>query len=155
MRIVNGNGTYQSSAVEFITTDDPYADLDVVGGRLRFDFNLSARGGVIEEFAIYDPDNVLLGQVEVFIFNRAPTPVADNAAFALSDAELEYLVAHIPESEFTAVEADSKGFIFARPMLQFTTTGSRLWAYIRNLEGASPLEFTDEQTVTARMTIST
>lgn len=153
MRIVNGPNTYQSTAVSFTTTDDAYADLDVVGGRLRFDFDLPAKGGVIEEIAVYDPDNVLLGQFDVFVYNRPPTVIADNAAFALADGELSYIVAYVPASDFTNEAIDSKGYNYARPALQFTTTNSRLYLYIRNNEGEDPLAFSDGKTVTVRVTV--
>lgn len=152
MRAVNAPGTYQQESQSFTTTATEYTDGDVIGGLLSFSFDLSANGGIIEEFVAYDTENKLLGNFEVFFFNAAPTTVADNAAFALSDTDLVKLVGHIPQTDFVNVAAATKGFDHAAANIPFT--GDRLWAFVRLVEDAEPLAFTVSKTVTFRVVVS-
>lgn len=151
MRVVNGRGTYDSDTATFTTTATAYADLDVIGGRLAFSFELEAGGGFVKEIAVFDPDNVLLGQFDVFLFNRIPATVADNAAFALTDADLLSLVGFVPSTDFDNEAVDSKGFNTAYPDMMFT--GEDLWMFIRNREGEDPLQFSAGKTVTVRVSV--
>lgn len=151
MNVQNSPGTYQRSIAELTTTATAYADGDVIGGRLAFTYDLAANGGKIVKFVVFDPSNLLLGNFEVLIFNSAPTTVADNAAFALTDADLPKLVAHIKQTDIVNSSAGGKGINTA--LLSTPFTGDNLWAFVRNVEGEDPLQFVASKTVTFEMTV--
>ena len=71
-----------------------YTANDVVGGLLTFNVTSPSNVGVINKLVIADDDNEKAAG-SLFLFNAAPTSIANNAAGALAIADLKKIVSVI------------------------------------------------------------
>jgi hypothetical protein len=81
-----------------------YTDGDVVGGLLTFDVGMVSGGGFIRRVRLIDEDS----QDEpytLYLFNAAPTTIADDAAFAaaMTVADLQKLITTVAISSATTL----------------------------------------------------
>jgi hypothetical protein len=104
-----------------------------------FTFTSAARAsggsGIITDAIITssnDPATQLQG--ELFVFNQAVTAINDNAAFAVSDAEIKTCVARIP---FTLEDVGNNGFFHATNLnMGFTASGSANLRFLVRVKNA-------------------
>ena len=107
-------------------TAGAYSLNDAVGGMLIFGSASKGAGqsGVIEALRIVDRAQQMVA-LDLFLFDQAFTAVADNAAFAVSDADMENYIGLIPVS--VAHYADLLTNSAASPysfLLPYVTVGS-------------------------------
>jgi hypothetical protein len=104
-----------------------------------FTFTSAARAsggsGIITDAIITssnDPATQLQG--ELFVFNQAVTAINDNAAFAVSDAEIKTCVARIP---FTLEDVGNNGFFHATNLnMGFTAVGTANLRFLVRVKNA-------------------
>lgn len=88
------------------TANDAIADTTPTAGGFTLASMANASGGygMLNELIILSAaDPALTLQGEIWIFNQAVTAVADNAAFAISDADLKFLMGVFPFQLVTTV----------------------------------------------------
>lgn len=89
-----------------VITAGAYSAADAVGQKLQFSGVCNAEGGSGFIFGITIIDKAQIkAALTLFLFDRDFTAVADNAAFAISDADLEHCVAVIPSGTYKDVAA--------------------------------------------------
>lgn len=71
-----------------------YTANDVVGGLLTFDISNAGGGGVVRWARVVDDDNEK-AELTLYLFNAAPTTIADDAAFAPVVADLKNYVGKV------------------------------------------------------------
>lgn len=136
-RTVNAGGTSGITV-----TLDAYTAGDVVGGLLEFDISDGSGGGVVNAIRMVDEDS----QAEpysLYVFNDKPTVIANDAAFALTVADMRKLIAVVPivagdyvtHSTFDYVHLNlTDSAVLGRPLI-FNGNG-KLWAYL--VAGSTP-----------------
>lgn len=82
------------SQVTPVIDDDAYTAGDVVGGLITFNVSSPSGCGIINAMRIADDDDEK-AVLTLYVFNAAPTTIADDAAFAPTIADLKKLVAKI------------------------------------------------------------
>lgn len=116
--------TRPSNATQY-AVDDALADTTPTTGGFTFTGAARSNGGsgIITDMIITsDADAATKLQGEIFIFDRAVTAIADNAAFAVSDAEIKTCVGKVP---FTLEDSGNNGFYHAQNLnIGFTCNGS-------------------------------
>jgi hypothetical protein len=80
-------------AVSIDPGDDAYTDGDVVGGLLTFG-TLITPGSILRHLMLTDQGNQGVA-LDLWLFDAAPTTIADDAAFAPAYADLQKLVAKV------------------------------------------------------------
>jgi hypothetical protein len=85
---------------------DAYSANDIVGGLLTFDLNSPSGCGILQNLKITDEDNEGAA-LDVYIFNAAPSTIADDAAGALVIADLDKLITkvEIAAADYEAVNS--------------------------------------------------
>lgn len=119
-----------------ITVDtDAYVPDTVMGGLLVFDVASGLGGGFISRFRLVDKDS-LGANLRLYVFNALPSVIADDAAFALTEADLQMLVADVPISGFTTVNSIDywHSDVLNYP---YKVTGGKLYAYLV-ADGSTP-----------------
>lgn len=102
-----GRDSYQEVTKTPVISAGAYASGDVVGGLIPFRFRLQARGGRLRGITIFDMAKQE-APLTAYIFNSPPTSIADNGAFALSDADVKKLVTAIDLSgSYTTLPSNS------------------------------------------------
>ena len=83
-----------------------YSANDVVGGRLTFAVPSPSNCGIIQWLKITDADNEGAA-LDVYIFNAAPTSIADDAAAAFAIGDLDKLITkvEIAAADYEAVNS--------------------------------------------------
>lgn len=120
----------------FITptvTAGAYTAGDVVGGLLTFPTVLASQpgSGELREVILYD--NVKQQKaMTLFLFDSAPSVIADNAAFNLSAADLRRCFAVVPIAIHKVYSTATRGFSLARALSVpvFTDTNGSIYAYL-------------------------
>lgn len=131
-----------SAQVTISHDDDAYTANDVVGGLLTFNLSSPSGVGVLNGLKITDEDNEGAA-LDVYIFDEAPSTIADDAAGALAIADLDKLLCkvEIAAGDYEAVnslkfaikdegseglnrayELDSKGNLYAYVICTGTPT---------------------------------
>lgn len=120
-------GNRQSVSVTPTITAGAYSAGDVVGGLITFSLPTAGAGGVINQIVIADDDNEK-AQAVLYLFDSAPTTIADNAAFAPAIADLAKLVAVIAvaSADFTTVNSNAYAI---KTAINQTYKGSALYMY--------------------------
>jgi hypothetical protein len=120
-------------------TNDALSDSTSAPTSGGFTFTSAARksggSGVITDAIITTSNDAgTLLQGEIWLFNQAVTNVNDNAAFAVSDAEIKTCVGKIP---FTLEDAGNNGFYHAQNLnIGFTCSGSANLRYLIRVKNA-------------------
>ena len=118
-----------------------YLSGDAMG--LRFSFSVR-REGTIQTVVFLDRDDEGINK-DLVLFNREFTQTADNAAFAVSDADLLYCVGVISITTWNNFDANQVGM--ASPGLFYVAPEARLWCQVvtRGADniaaGAEPIVF--------------
>lgn len=102
-------GTNYISPVEQLTISTSiYAANDVVGGLLTFDLSASVRGaingGILNSAHITDDDDVQAA-LTLYLFDTAPTTIADQVAFTPTKADLEKRIRVIDFLSYTSINS--------------------------------------------------
>jgi len=130
-------------------TAGAYAAGDAVGGLLTFANagRVSGGGGVVKTFTLIDD----AGQdvtIELWLFNQTFTAMADNAAWAPSEADLENLVGIISTQESSTgwAAAGTPSAITVPCSLRYDVTGTSLFGQLVT-RGTPTFAATDDVTV--------
>jgi hypothetical protein len=85
------HGSVVTSGQSSLVTDtNAYSTNDVVGGLLVLPVSSATGCGVISEIKLVDKkDTPVSGAYTLHVYNTAPTTIADDAAFAITDTEME------------------------------------------------------------------
>lgn len=111
---------------------DAYSANDVIGGLIKLDFSSPGGGGVIRRLMLIDDDNE--GAVlTIYIFDQAPSTIADDAAFAPTVADLKKKIGTV-----SVVAADYETLNSNKMVtkdgddlnIDFETLSGNLWFYI-------------------------
>lgn len=119
----------------------------------------SGGSGIIYDFLITssnDPATLLQG--ELWIFDSAPTAVNDNAAFALSDADILKLVAVVPFTLVTSTAGsgtNSVAHVFPASPIAYTCVGSADLRYLVKVKNAYTPANAEVLTVRAKINYTT
>lgn len=115
-----------------IITAGAYSALDAVGDKIVFK-NVAANRNDAVLFKVTFIDNAQVkAALKLFLFDRDFTAVADNAAFAISDADMLNCIAIIPTGTYIDVAATSSiyEYSFSVP-LQFRPAGTHIYGQLR------------------------
>jgi hypothetical protein len=135
--------------VTFTPDTSAYADGDVVGGLLTFEF--SAKTGLIVTVILTEDDNE--GAVfDLFLFDSQPSSIADNAAFAPTFADMQKLMRKIEiasadyftENSIKAIQVDLQSS--GAPLPFWTDT---IYGYL--VTNGATAEFAAAKTVQVRL----
>lgn len=86
---------------------DAYTANDVVGGLLTFDVTGGAIGGGLINSAWVVDDDDEKAALKLYLFDEAPTTIADDAAFEPTAADLKKLVSVVSISAYTTVNSNA------------------------------------------------
>jgi hypothetical protein len=127
---------YKTIGLELTVTLAAYTAGDVVGGLLEFDIQDASGGGICSSLRMVDEDSQAEG-FSLYLFNAAPTTIANDAAFAASVtvADLRKLIAIIPIVTGDYVTLNSLDYVhldlvalLGHPLV-FNGNG-KLWGYL-------------------------
>lgn len=114
---------------------DAYTANDVVGGLLTFDLHSVSGCGILQGLKITDEDNEGAA-LDIYIFNSQPSTIADDAAGALTIADLDKLVCKVEVAaadyeavnslKFVIKDEGSEGLNRACAL----DSGGKLYAYV-------------------------
>ena len=90
--------------VELEVGTDAYTAVDVVGGLLTFAVDSPTGGGILNSVMLIDEDN-LSEPYKLYLFDAAPSTIADDAAFEPTIADMRKLVAVITLSSYTTINS--------------------------------------------------
>ncbi len=107
-----------------------YTAGDVVGGLLTFDISGMPEGGLITRALLVDDDNEKY-ELTLYLFNAAPTTIADADPFAPAIADLKKLVTKITFAVADYVTVNSNAYALKEDLNDVVpvTTG-RLYGYL-------------------------
>jgi len=124
MPTINATITRPANTTTY-AVNDAVADTTPTAGGFTFTgaARLSGGEGLITDLIVcFDEDAATPLQGELWIFDQAVTAITDNAAFAVSDAEIATCVAQIP---FALIDAGNNGFYHAQNLsIGYTCVGS-------------------------------
>lgn len=128
-------------------TAGAYSAGDAVGGLLTFDNAalVAGDGGVIKSLIILD-DAGQDAQLELWLFKEAFTPMADNAAWAPSEADLRKLVGIISTSDGAWFAAGTPSAARVECSQVYTCTATSLYGQLKT-GGTPTFAATDDITV--------
>lgn len=123
---------YRTVSKELTVGTSAYTAGDVVGGLLEFDISDASGGGIVNKIRLVDEDS----QAEpytLYIFNEAPTTIANDAAFAgsVTVADLRKLIAVVSIVAGDYVTLNGFDYVhkaLSQPLI-FNGNG-KLWAYL-------------------------
>ena len=124
-------------------TAGAYSAGDVVGGLIKLDFQTAGGWAVLDDIVLVD-DADQISSITVHVFNQAPSTIADNAAFAPTEADLKKKVAKVSITSFDTDGADRWGQ--AAPNItkkQISLPKNALWFYVVDNTGVT-LAATDD-----------
>jgi hypothetical protein len=126
-----------------------YAQGDALGTKVSFDV---PDEGIIVGFVLTDADDEASVTVNVWIFESEPTGIAANAAFALTDADLELVQGVVLlDTDFDAINGIVK---YEQHTVPYRTDGGLLWVQCE-LEGSATPTFANTDNVKLQLVIST
>ena len=118
---------------------DIYAAGDALGVKQGLDVSPY---GIIRSIIITDADDEASTTQNVWIFDSEPTGIAANAAFALTDADMEKVIAvHLLNTEFDAINNRNR---FEEMAIPFEADGGKLWIQVENEAGTPTYTSTDD-----------
>lgn len=120
---------------------------DVIGGLLTF--VVGYRRGQITAVTVTDDDGAITQPI-LYFYDTQPTTLADNAAFAITDAERDTL---LPNIVTCAVRETRTNTSFNQPSvpIPFDMAGNSLYAY---LVADAATTFTNATALTIRLTVA-
>lgn len=81
---------YSTGQASLVTSTGAYTSGDVVGGLLKLDISGATKCGVISEIQLTDKKNTpVSGAYTLHVYENIPTVIANDAAFAITDSEME------------------------------------------------------------------
>lgn len=132
-------------------TAGAYSINDAVGGLLTFAnaARVSAGGGIIKNVLIID-DAGQDAALELWLFSQTFTAMADNAAWAPSEADLENLICIIPSSDGAWFAAGTPSVTAIESSQRFNLTGTSLFGQLVT-RGTPTFSATDDLTIKAAL----
>jgi hypothetical protein len=119
------------------TINDALADTTPTAGGFTFSNagRISGGGGIITDMiVVFDENPATLLQGEVFLFDQAVTAIADNAAFAITDAEARTCLGKVP---FVLENIGNNGFFHASNLnIGFVCSGSANLRFLIRVKNA-------------------
>lgn len=112
-----------------VITAGAYSDNDVIGGLLTL--SVSMASGFIKRIMVICKDNEKAA-INFHIYNAAPTVIADNAAFAPTDADTAKKIARVPllTTEYTSDGSlNATGEPLTKLPVEFTTVDGNLYCF--------------------------
>ncbi len=111
-------------------TAGAYSAGDVVGGRLSFSLQAASGVWLLKSVRIADDDNEKAA-CKLYLFNSAPTSIADNAAFAPAIADLQALVAivTVAAADFSTINSNAVALKESLASV-FVVPGGTLYGYL-------------------------
>jgi hypothetical protein len=107
-----------------------YTANDVVGGLLVFDVVQSGGGGVVGQIEIAD-DHDVKAAFKLYLFNAAPTAIANDAAFAPAIADLKKLVGVVDIGTADYSTINSNAWAQVKDLnIWYSATGGTLYGYL-------------------------
>jgi len=142
---VSGHGK-TISASPVVTTGSYYAG-DAVGGLIPFAnaARVSGAGGVLKQVTIID-DNGQDAELELWLFNATFTAIADNAAWAPSEADLEKLICVVSSTDGTWRAAGTPSAIVIEVAQRYDLAGTSIFGQLVT-RGTPTYAATDDVTV--------
>lgn len=107
-----------------------YTANDVIGGLVKLTFQTAGGWCVLDDIVLVD-DADSISSITIHVFNAAPSTIADNAAFAPTEADLQKKVAKVVMTAFDTEGSDRWGQ--AAPNIikkQIALPNNALWFYI-------------------------
>ncbi len=120
--------------VDPAVTAGAYSAADVVGGLLTFDLNSPSGVLLVKQLRIVDDANQKAA-AHLYLFNAAPSDIADNAAYAPTVADLKKMVANITiaAADYTTLNSNAVALVDDRSGIDggmCTTVNGRLYGYL-------------------------
>ena len=110
-------------------TAGAYAAGDVIGGLLTFDVYSAGGGGTIRRVVMIDTDDEKAAG-KLYLFNAAPSGIADNAPFVPTAADMKKLIDIVSISAADYVSINSKAAAIKRDLaIDYQTANGRVYAY--------------------------
>ena len=154
---VSSNGVTKGQT-DLTVTAGAYSDLDCVGGLIRFDFDSSVGGALVNQVAVFDDDNQS-ATFDLYLFHTEPQTIADNAAFAsaLTFSSLSKLMTPKKAlSSYTTINSNNYVFAdFNKTFISSPDAGiNTIWAYLV-LAGSTPTYTATTGTLLIRLDLMT
>lgn len=145
-----GSLEFFKSALTPTIDTSAYADNDVIGGLLTFDLSadLSVNGGWLSNVWLADKDNEGAA-LRLFLFDELPSTIADQAAFAMTEADSEKLLRVVTFSTYTTVNSEKFAYEDFSPPITFQTATGKLYGYLV-ANGSTPTYAALKLTITLR-----
>lgn len=119
-----------TSEVALTVTLDAYTANDVVGGLITFEVGSAGGGGTVRWVRLVDDHNQSEPYV-LYLFNAAPTVIANDAAFAPAVADLNKLVGRVVIAATDYSTINSNGWAMVDELaLDYTADGGALYGYL-------------------------
>lgn len=109
-----------------VVTAGIYSANDVVGGRMSF---FAGNNGVLRSVIATDKASVGMA-CKLYIFDAQPTTLADNAAFAPTEADLKKLIATIAIAGADWVTLATRDHVQKAVEIPYRSPSSTLYAYL-------------------------
>lgn len=122
---------FQTSLVVPVVTAGIYSAQDVVGGLLTFTFKapVASGGGLVRGVQIYDNAKVN-ADLDLYLFQDLPATIANNAAWALANADLRKLIAGPLNTPAYVDYVTGSSAIFAASNFPIQFSGNKLYGYL-------------------------
>ncbi len=130
----------------FTPDTNAYADGDVVGGLLTFEFE--SNSGLIITVMVSDDDNEGAA-LDLFLFSQEPSTIADNAAYAPTFSDIQKLIRKISIASGDYATENSIKFAQKDLSKALPYPSRKLWGYLVT-NGSTPT-FAASKTVQVRL----
>lgn len=129
---------YVRVAQALTISTDAYAAGDVVGGLLTLDASGIVEGSTLNSVLVVDDDDEKAA-LYLYLFNAAPTTIADNAAFAPTVADLKKLITRVTVPAASYVTLNGNAYVDVTDIGKVLTgfTGS-LYGYLVTQAATTP-----------------
>lgn len=121
---------FVKKAVTPTITAGAYSANDVVGGLLTFDFDsdITVNGGIARHAVLTDKGTVAAA-LKLYLFDTVPATIADNGAFAPSDADILSCFAQVTLSTYASLTNNRICFSDAINR-DFVTDNGKIYGYL-------------------------
>jgi hypothetical protein len=107
MEYVRGTRVIEQSATPTVTAGG-YTAGDVIGGLVTLTFQTAGGWCALDDIVLVD-DADSISSITIHVFNQTPSTIADNAAYAPTEADLKKKVAKVTITSFDTEGSDRWG----------------------------------------------
>lgn len=132
-RVSSAQGTYREVDKDLTITGAAYVANDCVGGLQTIVFGFDAVGGVLEDIILYDR-GAQNAEIEVYVFNKKPTAIANADELVLVDADVKKTILTGTLNDWRTVGGGSMARLsdyFNRASLGIPYVGKTLYIYLK------------------------